>query len=452
MEIIQWENKNLSHFSYGVKCENEMKMVLIDPARNAQRYLNYAAENKVEIVGIIETHPHADFISSHLELHEKTGAKIYASKLTEALYPFEPWDEECCITMGQIKLLPIITPGHSPDSICILLLHNGLSRALFTGDTLFIGDCGRPDLREEKGGEKFARTRLAQQMYHSLRQKVMPLPDNLLVYPAHGAGTLCGKSLSDAKSSTLGQEKSSNWSLQSLSETDFVQKLLEDQPFVPAYFQYDVALNKKGAPILTDSLNKVKIRYVKVQSDVQHLKKDVWIIDTRDEKSYKKNHLHYSSNLQAEAKFETWLGSLIYPNENYYLAAGNLRDLQSVIERSAAIGYETKIEEALVLEYFDEKMDELDLTIFKNAINSYTIVDVRNDSEILEGKIFPSSLSMPLNELRNKVSELPINKPIVVHCASGFRSAAGSSLLQSELENKVQVLDLGEMVKLFIKE
>src|SRR6476620_4975419 len=257
MKIQQWEDKGLAHFSYAVLSEGEKKIVLIDPARNPQPYLDFAKENEAQIVGVIETHPHADFVSSHLELSERTGATLYVHSLVNAFYPHEAFDEGHAIEIGKIKLYPLYTPGHSPDSICIVLEHEGMTKAVFTGDTLFIGDCGRPDLREGVGNLQVTREKLASQMYHSLRDKLLPLHDDTIVYPAHGAGSLCGKAIKAAKSSTMGEEKKTNWCLQDISEAEFVKQLLADQPFVPAYFPFDVDLNRKGAPAYKERISAV---------------------------------------------------------------------------------------------------------------------------------------------------------------------------------------------------
>jgi hydroxyacylglutathione hydrolase len=174
-------------------------------------------------VGVIETHPHADFVSSHLEIHEKTGATLYAHSLVGADYPHKAFDEGDVLEIGDVKLKSLHTPGHSPDGISIVLEHEGKDKAVFTGDTLFIGDVGRPDLRESAGNITAKREELARQMYHSTREKLMKLDDDVLVYPAHGAGTLCGKGLSEANSSTIGAEKMSNYALQEMSEDQFVK-------------------------------------------------------------------------------------------------------------------------------------------------------------------------------------------------------------------------------------
>lgn len=450
MQIKQWEDKNLAQFSYGILSDCEKKVVLIDPSRNPQQYLHYAKEHGAEIIGIIETHPHADFISSHLELHQLTGATIYASSMVDAAYPNKALDEGDTLEYGKIKLSALHTPGHSPDSITILLEHDGKQKAVFTGDTLFIGDCGRPDLREGCGKLKGNRQELAKSMYHSLRNKLINLNDETVLYPGHGAGTLCGKGLSKANSSTIGQEKQTNWSLQPMNEEAFVEALLSDQPFIPAYFPYDVELNRKGAAPFYQSVSAVTITTaIENKTGADRLNKETWIVDARPEKDYKKGHLPLSVNLMEETKFETWLGSIIKPGEKFYLAGQNTGQLQRLIERAAAIGYETQVKEAFVLEYANEKEESIDVEKFKQHQENYTIVDVRNTTEVKEGKPFKNSLPIPLAELRNKVDQIPTDKPIVVHCAGGYRSAAASSIIQSTINQQVQVLDLGEAIKQF---
>lgn len=447
MQIKQWEDKNLAHFSYGIVSDCEKKLVLIDPARNPQQYLDYAKETNVEITGIIETHPHADFVSSHLELHQLTGATIFASSMLKATYPHQSLEEGDTIRFGKIKLSTLYTPGHSPDSISILLEKDGRQTAVFTGDTLFIGDCGRPDLRNDGGDAKAAADKLARQMYRSLRNKLMPLHDDVVVYPAHGAGTLCGKALSKANSSTIGEEKKTNWSLQEQSEEEFVKIILAEQPFVPAYFPYDVELNKKGAAPFKANVDKVKAgAFIDPEKLSQINTENLWAIDVRDQKAYKQGHLSHSINLMEGEKFETWLGSIIQPGERFYLVGKDDEQLKEMIERAGAIGYEVQIEEAFVLRDADLISDVINVNDFKADKDAYTIIDVRNESEVKEHKILDNSLNIPLAEIRVKASEIPTDKPLVVHCASGYRSAGASSLIQSFIGEKIKVYDLGEAV------
>ncbi len=449
MLIKQFEDKHLSHYSYAILSDCESKIVLIDPARKAGPYYDFAKQHQAQIIGVIETHPHADFVSSHLEIEGTTGAGIYTSKLVEPLYPFIAFDEGDQIEMGAIRLSALNTPGHSPDSISVLLEHNGKQKAVFTGDTLFIGDCGRPDLREGIGKIQTTKVELAKQMYHSLRDKLMVLEEDVLVYPAHGAGTLCGKNLSKESSSTIGQEEKSNWSLQKMSEEEFVQKLLADQPFVPQYFPFDVELNRKGASNLKESLSMIKVNAAVDEPTLATLDKSLWMIDTRDESDFKSGHLPHAINIMENGKFETWLGSIIKPGELFYLVGHSKEQMQTMLERTAAIGYDGQVAQGLVINSGLVKEKELDVAAFKTNSNGYTIIDVRNKTEVKEGKIFENSISIPLAELRDRVNEIPTNKPIVVHCAGGYRSAAASSLIHAQLNGSVDVFDLGESVKQF---
>lgn len=450
MQIKQWEDKGLAQFSYAIFSDCEKKIVLIDPSRNPQPYLDYAKEKNASITSIIETHPHADFVSSHLEISTLTGAAIYTSSLVDAGYPHTALNDGDTIVFGKIKLIALHTPGHSPDSISILLEHEGKQKAVFTGDTLFIGDCGRPDLRESAGNLRNTRIELAKMMYSSLREKLIPLNDDVILYPAHGAGTLCGKALSEANSSTMGQEKQTNWSLQPATEDEFVNSLLSDQPFVPAYFPYDVEINRKWAAPFQESIDAVKKgKTIRNQKDASFIVDNHIVVDGRPKNEFKKGHLANTVNLMEGAKFETWLGSIVKPGEKFYLAGADEEQLQRLIERSAAIGYETQIEEAFVLKYAALSEPAIDLKAFRQKPDNFTIVDVRNSAEVKEDKLFSNSLSIPLPEIRNRINEIPLDKPVVVHCAGGYRSAAGSSLIKSALNGKVKVFDLSEAVKEF---
>ncbi|MEO8960824.1 MAG: rhodanese-like domain-containing protein [Ginsengibacter sp.] len=444
MDVIQFEDKSLAHYSYSVISNGEI--AVIDPSRNPQPYYDLANDHNAKIVAVIETHPHADFVSSHLEIHKTTNAPIYVSKLLGADYEHKTFDDGDTIKIGDITLKALNTPGHSPDSICIVAINEeGKKEAVFTGDTLFIGDCGRPDLRESAGSLTAPRKELAKKMYHSLRDQLMTLPENVLVYPAHGAGSLCGKGLSDKNSSTIGIEKASNWCLQEFTEDDFVNELLKDQPFVPKYFTYEVGLNKKGAENYADAIAKVTISE-ETPSDL----KDYPIIDTRNESEFKKGFIKNSINLMDDTKFETWLGSIIAPGEKFYLAAKSLSQLHSLIERTAKIGYEEQIETAFVLkEITGESIRPFDPDHFREFRNAYTVLDARNPSEIKEQAYFTDSINIPLYELRERVNEIPLNKPIVVHCAGGYRSAAAASILEEHLTGDAEIFDMGETIKTF---
>ncbi|WP_461451805.1 MBL fold metallo-hydrolase [Mucilaginibacter sp.] len=437
MIIHQFYDKSLAHASYAVIRTG--KMIVIDPSRDPQPYYDFAQLNEADIVGVIETHPHADFVSSHLEIHQTTGATIYVSKLTGALYPHETFDDGDVIELNDIKLKAINTPGHSPDSICILLEDEYRhDNAIFTGDTLFVGDVGRPDLREDVGNITAKKEELAKQMYHSTRDKLMRLPKNVIVYPAHGPGSLCGKNMSADLQSTIGREISENYALQLMDELQFVKTLTTDQPFVPKYFGWDVEMNKKGAVKLNEGISLVPKNST--------IEENILVIDTRNKADFRKGHLKDSINLQNGEKFETWLGSIISLDEKFYLIASNNSDLDIMIKKTAKIGYEGNIKAALLTpDNSNERSVDLDIEDFKANEQNYTVVDVRNWGEVNDGTLFNNPVIIPLPELRERINEIPTGKPIVAHCAAGYRSAAAASIISAKIKN-VPVYDLGEAV------
>ncbi len=444
MNIIQFEDKFLAHYAYALISDGEI--ALVDPARNPQPYYDLAEREGAKIMAIIETHPHADFVSSHKEIADKTGAKIYVSKLTGADYEHNSFDDGDIIKVGKITLKALNTPGHSPDSISVVVRdENGKEKAVLTGDTLFIGDCGRPDLRETAGALTATRQELARQMYHSLRDKLMPLPDDVLVYPAHGAGSLCGKGLSTANVSTMGAEKATNWSLKNITIQEFEHELLENQPFVPKYFSNSVALNKKGAPDFLPSIAKIVLN-----ETLPHNMDKLVVIDTRDQADFKSGHIPKAINLMNDTKFETWLGSIVSPGEKFYLVGDSKDVLEALITRTASIGYEGQIEGVYVgKDFAGEKEEKVNLESFKMHPEDYTIVDIRNSSEVKIKKVFENAINIPLPELRERVGEIPTDRPIVVHCAGGYRSAAGASIIKMLLGAPAKVLDLSYAIKEF---
>lgn len=444
MTIKQFKDDPLAHFSYAIVSEG--KMALVDPSRNPMIYYKYAEEQNARIVAVFETHPHADFVSGHMQIHEETGATIYVSEKLGADYPHQAFDEGNSFEMGKIKFSAINTPGHSPDSITVVAEGED-ETALFTGDTLFIGDVGRPDLREKSGNMKAKRKEMASQMYNTIKSKFNDLPDDALVYPAHGAGSLCGKNMSDASSSTLGNERQGNWAFKEQSEEEFIEEILKDQPMIPYYFGFDVDLNKTGPENVQRSkwANKLSLY-------VNEVEEDVLVIDTRDTEDFKAGHLPNSFNIMARSesdKFETWLGAIVKPEEEFYLMLPSVEMLEEVLERTAKIGYEKQIKGILTAgNNLPKAIEKLDLEDFKKNKKNYTIVDIRNKSEVEEGKIFEDAINVPLNELRNNTEEIPSHRPVVVHCAGGYRSAAGSSILDEQFES-TRVYDLGEAIKEF---
>ncbi|WP_029034707.1 MBL fold metallo-hydrolase [Salinimicrobium terrae] len=444
MKIKQFKDSPLAHYSYTIVSEG--KMALVDPGRNPLQYYNYAEEENAKIVAVFETHPHADFVSSHCQIHEQAGATIYASKLLGADYEHKAFDEGDSVQMGQVIFKAINTPGHSPDSITIVAEEKG-ETALFTGDTLFIGDVGRPDLREKVGNMTAKRVELAKAMYHTMNNKYNNLPDDALVYPAHGAGSLCGKNMSSDSSSTLGNERKYNWAFREQTEEKFVETILQDQPFIPHYFGFNVDVNKTGADNVQQTKAAVKLKLL-----VDKVEEGITVIDVRDGDEYKKNHLPNSINIMARSeddKYETWLGAIVKPKEPFYIVVKSMGQVGDILERTAKIGYEKQLRGIVTLAGATLKeSDEFNLKDFKDNKEQYTIVDIRNESELAQGKIFDDAIAIPLNELRERSNEVPADKPIVVHCAGGYRSSAGSSILENHFP-KTKVYDLSENIKEF---
>lgn len=444
MTIKQFKDEALAHYSYAIVSEG--KMAIIDPSRNPVRYYKYAEDQNAQIVAVFETHPHADFVSGHLQIHQQTGAKIYVSRMVGASYSHEPFDEGQSVKLGNILITPLHTPGHSPDSLTFVAKSTDKT-VLFTGDTLFIGNVGRPDLREKTGNTQAKRLELAKEMYRTIHNKFNDLPDDALVFPAHGAGSLCGKNMSDAASGTLGDERRENWAFQEQTEEEFVEEILKDQPFIPSYFGFNVDINRRGAMNVQKAMGEVELK-IKASA----VEKGITVVDIRDGAEYKKAHLPNSINIMARGeadKYETWLGAILEPEEPFYIVIKSIEDMDHILERTARIGYEKQLKGILTLaDDISMGSDELNLEDFKEHRENYTIVDIRNNSEVAGGKIFESAITIPLNELRERAGEVPEEKPVVVHCAGGYRSSAGSSILKNKLGN-IKVYDLSESIKEF---
>jgi hydroxyacylglutathione hydrolase len=441
VEVRQFNDPGLAHFSYAILADR--KVIIVDPGRDPAIYLDFAKKNNARITGVIETHPHADFASSHVELQKRTGAKIYTCSLIKPGYAYLHFDEGDRISLTNvITLRSIFTPGHAPDAISAVLTENGKDIAVFSGDALLIGDVGRPDLRSYDGDVQTQREQLARKMFHTVWEKFAVLNDSVLLFPTHGAGSLCGKAMRKANQSTIGIEKNTNYAFQIKDEAVFVSQLLSDLPIIPKYFPFDVALNVKGVPLYQPSVDGVPL--LKTAPDTSAL-----IIDGRPEAVFKQSYLHNAINIQDGKKFETWLGSVIGPDQHFYLTAENETKLRVLIFKAAKIGYESRIRGAFV---YDEKQGDtfevLDTTLFNKQLSNFTIIDVRTQKEAKEHPLFRDAINIPLDQLSNRIREIPADKPIVVHCESGYRSAAGSSIIKKFLPD-AKVYDLGTDVKTY---
>ncbi|MBN9380985.1 MAG: MBL fold metallo-hydrolase [Chitinophagaceae bacterium] len=439
--IEQFEDKGLAQFTYAILFDKNI--ILIDPARDPKPFYQYAEAGGANIIAVIETHPHADFISSHADIQRNKKAIVYASRRLNAGYPSHSLDDGDVIKLNrrlQFKIWD--TPGHSPDSISIILEDNGKDVAVFTGDALLFGNVGRPDLRESAGSHETQRDTLARQMYHTIHQKFSALADDVVVYPAHGAGSLCGGTVRNVRSSTIGYERSNNYAFKNYTEDEFVTVLLKDLPFVPKYFSYDVELNRQGPVDLAKGLSAVPFLPDNFQPE-----KDAVIIDTRPAEIIRHAWLPGTITISDGGRFETWLGSVISPGKKFYIVGEQTEKLHSLIEKLARIGYEGHISGAFVYNHPGESpFPVLDNTTFSGSPDQYTIIDVRTPHEYTTEKIFASAINIPLPDLPDRLSEIPSGKPVVVLCASGYRSAIAASILRNNTKDR-EIYDLGKDVQ-----
>ncbi|HET9744966.1 MAG TPA: MBL fold metallo-hydrolase, partial [Chitinophagaceae bacterium] len=431
-------------FSYAVMAGK--KTIIVDPQRNPQIYYDFAQKHNASIIGVIETHSHADFVSSHLEIHQKLNVPVYVSSLTKATYPFRRFDEGNIIQLSdRVGLRAMYTPGHAPDHIAAVLFEGSIDKAVFSGDSLFLGDVGRPDLLDFSSESQQQRIYLAAMMYDTIHQKFAKLNDDVILYPSHGAGSLCAKSIRKGASSTIGYEKQTNYVFENRTKDEFVRLLLSDQPFIPKYFAHDVQLNRKGAPILNESL--AKLNYLPKNYQPAH---SALIIDTRPGAVFKNSYLPGAINIQGAGQLETWLGTLVAPESKFYLVAADEQSLQTAIRKAAAIGYETNIEGVFVYDSGNgSKIDAFDNSSFNPGENKYTYVDVRTEKEVRNQPVFKTSIHIPLHEFPDRLSEIPKGRPLLVHCSSGYRSAIAVSILKKEMPSMV-VFDLGSAVGQYI--
>ena len=301
----------LAHASYVIGDEKTGTAAVVDPQRDTDQYLAFATENTLQIRHVFLTHLHADFIAGHLELRDRVGATIYLGRTAKAAYAFSPLGDGDILDLGRVRLKIMETPGHTPESISILVYDLNTSEArpyaVLTGGTLFIGDVGRPDLRAALG---WSATELGGMLFDSLHTKLLGLPDESLVYPAHGAGSLCGKAISKETMSTLGEQRRKNYALQPMSKEAFIQVVTADQPEAPAYFTYDAVLNSEERPTLDQTLAR-EMNPLTLDALLELRAKGAQILDTRDPDEFGAAHLAGSINIGLGGQYATWAGTLL---------------------------------------------------------------------------------------------------------------------------------------------
>jgi len=430
----------LAHASYLIGDEETGTAAVVDPQRDVGRYLEFAAEHKLQIKHVFLTHLHADFVAGHLELRDRLGATIYLGAKAQAEYRFKPLGDGSVVEFGQVRLKALETPGHTPESISIVVYDLDRSEsdphAVLTGDTLFIGDVGRPDLRAALG---WSATDLGSLLFDSLQSKLLPLPDASLVYPAHGAGSLCGKAISKETVSTIGEQRRLNYALQPMSKKAFIKLVTADQPEAPPYFIYDAVLNSKERPTLDEALERA-VKPLELDRVLELRADGAQILDTREPEEFATAHLAGSINIGLSGQYATWAGTVLSREKPIVIIANPGRESESAV-RLGRIGFDN------VAGYLKDGMRSLEmrpeLTAMTERLSAPLaaellssgeppeLIDVRRLGE-REQKFIEGSLSIPLNHIVERVQELARNRPLLVYCAGGYRSSIAASLLQRE--------------------
>ena len=427
----------LSHASYMVADEKSNTAVVIDPRRDIDIYVEDARQHGYEIKHVILTHFHADFIAGHIELRDKVGARIYLGARAKAEFDFEPLGDGSVIEFGDVRLKAMETTGHTLEGITILAFDKAKDPknpyAIFTGDTLFLGDVGRPDLFASIG---ITAHELAEMLYDSLQNKLLKLPDKTLVYPAHGAGSMCGKALSDEAVSTLGEQRLHNYALQPMTNEDFIKMITVDQPEAPAYFGYDAALNQQERPNLDESMKK-SMKALDLNMVLSLHKSGAQIVDVREAADFAGAHFRASINIGIDGRFATWAGTILNKDVPIIIIAEASR-VEEAVMRLGRIGFHN-VRGFLKggMESLKDRNDLISKTqrISAAAIDELegetTIIDIRNKNE-WEGGHIEGSLNIPLNHLADRIAEVPLSGQVIVHCQGGYRSMIAASLLEKE--------------------
>jgi hydroxyacylglutathione hydrolase len=436
MKFVQYYLDCLSHASYLIGDETTGRAVVIDPRRDVSEYLADATESGFEIELVIETHFHADFLSGHLELAKATGAKIVYSSVAEPEFDYLAAEDGQRYSLGEVTLEFRHTPGHTPESMSVVVYEqaeDATPYGVLTGDSLFIGDVGRPDLLASTG---FSRDELAEMLYDSLHRKLMTLPDSTRVYPAHGAGSACGKNLSTERWSTIGEQKRTNYALRTPDKAAFVALVTAGQPPAPGYFGYDAALNRKDRDLLDESALPLALSYDEVRAAVAA---GAVLIDGRAPDAFAQGHLDGAVNIGLSGRYAEFAGSVLQPDVDVVLITdpGQEREGKNRLARigfDRVVGYLSAPEEALY-EHRDAVRRASRLTVrdFGDrmaSVGDIQIVDVRNPGEVESGAI-PGAVNVPVGQLPARMHELDTSRPTVVYCASGYRSSVAASLLRN---------------------
>jgi hydroxyacylglutathione hydrolase len=433
MEFKQFYLGCLAQASYLIGSEGEAAVV--DPRRDVEEYVAFAEARSLAIRYVIETHLHADFVSGHVELARRTGATIVFGAQAEAEFPHHAVRDGDEIRLGHLRLRFLETPGHTPESVSILVFdpeHGPEPRLVFTGDTLFIGDVGRPDLAGARG---HAPEQMAGMLYDSLREKLLSLPDGVLVYPAHGAGSLCGRSISSDTMSTIGEQRRTNYALQPMPREHFVSMMTADLPEAPRYFAMDVALNRGGADPIA---GRPQPPALAPSALAQALAEGAQVLDVRGAQAYGTSHVPGSVNVGLDGQFASWCGTLLDARRPVVLVTEDAAQVGEAALRLARVGFES------VAGYLEGGVAAWDregrslnriaqwpvdaLRAELQAARPVQVVDVRRPGEFATGHV-PGAVNLPLDRIEAEARRLDPERPTAVICAGGYRSSAAAGLL-----------------------
>jgi hydroxyacylglutathione hydrolase len=435
MLFTQYYLDCLSQASYLIGDEATGRAVVVDPQRDVDQYLQEAEAAGLSIEHVIETHFHADFLSGHLELAAATGADICYGPTAQADFPIRNLSDGERIELGEVQIEVRATPGHTPESVSLVVYEHSADEVpygVLTGDTLFIGDVGRPDLMS---AEEASADQMARQLYHSLHSKLLTLPDPTRVFPAHGAGSACGKNLSTETRSTIGEQRRTNHALAPMSEDQFVVAVTEGQPLTPPYFSFDAHRNREAHPLLDEhepppalSLDEA----LKLQAD------GAVVLDTRSPVDFAAGHLRGSLNVGLEGRFAEFTGDVLPGPDQEIVLLGEPGTELAARVRLGRIGFDNVVgyvargpaafldRPELVERSSRVTAEELSRRLVE--VDELVVVDVRNPGEVVEGRI-AGARHVPLPRLRQELPSLDPKRPTVAYCAGGYRSSIAASLL-----------------------
>jgi rhodanese-related sulfurtransferase/glyoxylase-like metal-dependent hydrolase (beta-lactamase superfamily II) len=430
----------LAHASYLLGDEASGTAIVVDPQRDIEQYLADAAANGLTIRHVFLTHFHADFIAGHLELRDRCGATIHLGARGKAEYPFLAMSNGDSLEFPGLRLQVLETPGHTIESISILVYDKqrdpGQPYAVLTGDTLFIGDVGRPDLRASLG---WTAAELGSHLYDSVHNQLLPLPDAILIYPAHGAGSLCGKNISKETVSTMGEQRRFNYALQPMTCEQFIAIVTADQPDAPPYFTWDAVLNTRERTTLDTNLEQV-LQPLELDAFLALGGDAAQVLDVRHPDEFAAGHLAGSINIGLDGQYATWAGTVLDPNGRILLIASPGREHEAAL-RLGRIGFdqvrgylrggmEALTDHPELLAY-TRRSSAPELAALMAASQPPLLIDVRTPREWSTRHI-GGSLNLPLNRLRDQAAEIPRDRAIAVQCAGGYRSSIAASLLQQQ--------------------